>query len=185
MTTEELKAKLNYVNKSRDNRLQYAQMILDNTELLPLLMKIALSKNEPLSGKAAWILEFSSNQNLPALYPHLDYFCNHLDQPNSDSAIRPVAKICELLVTQHFKASDNGETILKPSHLENITEFCFDVLIGDHQVAPKAYSMAALEKLGQHYDWINPELKIILERDYPSQSKGYQARARKVLALIK
>ena len=184
MTTEELKAKLNYVNKSRDNRLQYAQLILDKLELMPKLMKITFAKNEPLSGKAAWIMEFASNQNLALLHPHLDFFCNNLDQPNSDSAIRPIAKICELLVNQHFKLSSQNESVLKSFHLEKITEFCFDILLGDHQVAPKVYSMSSLQQLSKKYKWILPELKTIIERDYPTQSKGYQARARKVLAMI-
>ena len=45
--------------------------------------------------------------------------------------------------------------------------------------------MNSLYLLGKEIKWIHPELITILERDYQSQSKGYQARARQLLKLMK
>ena len=72
-----------------------------------------------------------------------------------------------------------------PAHKEKIVELCFDYLISDQKIAPKAYCMNALFLLGQDYDWIHPELVLILERDIHLQSSGFKARARHILRKIK
>ncbi|MGB3152866.1 MAG: adenylosuccinate lyase, partial [Maribacter sp.] len=61
---------------------------------------------------------------------------------------------------------------------------CFDWLIGNHKVAAKAYSMTCLLFLGRKFDWIHPELKLVLEQNYASGSAAYKARARMTLAKI-
>jgi len=44
--------------------------------------------------------------------------------------------------------------------------------------------MNSLYFLGTEFDWIHPELKTIIERDYSSQSAGFKARARHILIKI-
>ena len=66
-------------------------------------------------------------------------------------------------------------------HREKITEACFDWMINEEKVAPKAYGMNALYLLGLEFDWIHPELQIILERDFSLQSAAFKARARHIL----
>ena len=58
-------------------------------------------------------------------------------------------------------------------------------MISDEKIAPKAYSMNSLYLLGIEYDWIHPELAMILERDFQMQSSGFKARARHILKKIK
>ena len=58
-------------------------------------------------------------------------------------------------------------------------------MINDVKVAPKAYSMNALYLFGQDYDWIYPELILILERYFQTQSAAFKARARHILKKIK
>ena len=45
--------------------------------------------------------------------------------------------------------------------------------------------MSSLYFLGTEFDWIHPELKIIIEQDYNSQSAGFKARSRHVLEKMK
>ncbi|WP_338730955.1 hypothetical protein R3L15_07765 [Mangrovimonas cancribranchiae] len=45
--------------------------------------------------------------------------------------------------------------------------------------------MNTLFLFGQDYDWIHPELALILERDYHIQSSGFKARAKHILKKIK
>jgi hypothetical protein len=61
----------------------------------------------------------------------------------------------------------------------------FDWLITDTKVAAKAYSMRTLHILGKYYDWIHPELQIILTKDYANHTAAYKAVAREVLKKIK
>jgi hypothetical protein len=58
-------------------------------------------------------------------------------------------------------------------------------MINDEKIAPKAYAMNTLFLLGTDYDWIHPELALILERDFQMQSSGFKARARHILKKIK
>jgi hypothetical protein len=74
---------------------------------------------------------------------------------------------------------------LSPIPREKIIEACFDWMINDEKIAPKAYAMNTLFLLGRDYDWIHPELVMILERDYQMQSSGFKARARRILKQIK
>ena len=74
---------------------------------------------------------------------------------------------------------------LKAHQKERIIACCFDWMINDEKVAVKAYSMNTLFLFGKDFNWIHPELTQILERDYPHQSCGFQARAKHILKHIK
>ncbi|PWA10104.1 hypothetical protein [Flavobacterium laiguense] len=93
-----------------------------------------------------------------------------------------MAKVCQLLILSHYKKK---EIQLSPKHLDEIIENNFDWLINDIKVAPKVYSMRTLHLLGQHYDWILPELKIIIIKDFPNHTAAYKAVAKEVLKKIK
>ena len=103
-----------------------------------------------------------------------------------DSAQRPVAKICEYLANAYYGKHDTKiKQALLPIYKERIIEACFDWMINDVKIAPKAYSMNSLFLFGRDYDWIYPELVLILERDYQMQSSGFKARARHILKKLK
>ena len=112
-----------------------------------------------------------------------DFFCSNIKHRKDISAIRPAAKICQLLVVSHYKKQEG--IILPEKNLEEILESSFDWLINNTKVASKAYSMRTLYILGKHYDWIYPELKTILNKDFPNHSAAYKAVAKEVLKKIK
>ncbi len=181
MTTEALYKELNYVNHSRENRLHYANLLINNPYLIPKLLDILFLVNDKTSPRAAWVIEFMCNKNLTLIIPYLDRFTERIHTIHLDSAVRPVAKICEYLITNYYSKEPNKiKQYLLPKHLEKITENCFDWLINDEKVAPKAYGMNCLYLLGKDYDWIHPELVTILQRDYHSQSAAFKARSRHI-----
>ena len=112
-----------------------------------------------------------------------DFFCSNIKHLKDISAIRPAAKICQLLVVSHYKKQEG--IILSEKNLEEILESSFDWLINNTKVASKAYSMRTLYILGKHYDWIYPEMKTILNKDFPNHSAAYKAVAKEVLKKIK
>lgn len=186
MTKEELYKALDYVNHSREKRAEMADLITRNPQLVKPLMQIAFDVDDPISNRACWVLEFTAKENLPFIYPHLDYFTANLGRVHFDSAVRPMAKICEYLTKTYFSKQKNElQQIMTESQLEQITSACFDWLIGEHKVATKAYSITSLWLLGHKYKWIHPELKIILEQSYAEGSAAYKARARDILAKLK
>ncbi|WP_250434497.1 adenylosuccinate lyase [Hanstruepera flava] len=186
MTTEQLYEELNYVNHSREKRLYYANLVIDNPNLIPKLLEILFMVDDKVSCRAAWVFEFMCGENLEAAIPYLDTFTENFGKVHLDSAVRPVAKVCEYLTKAYYSKTDNKiKMALTPKHKERIIEACFDYMINDEKIAPKAYAMNTLFLLGQDYDWIHPELALILERDYQMQSSGFKARARHILKKIK
>lgn len=173
---------LDSVSGYRDKRVQAAQFVLNHPAHFEELLHLCFATEDEKSYKACWVLEQVAYNQLEWLQPHLDFFCLHLNQLNNESAIRPVAKVIQLLTENHFKK----KTIkLAPKQLEQITECCFDWLITDTKVVAKCYSMHTLFVLGKSNAWIYAELQIIIEKDYPSQSAAYKAVSREILKKIK
>jgi len=207
VTQEELYHALDYVNHSRTKRAEMSALMLEKPQLIKPLMDIAFTVDDPISNRACWILEFTAKENLSYLLPYLDEFTVNLKKVHFDSSVRPMAKICEYLIKAYFSKKNNGhhrtpnesrqplhetkkaltktKKALTSTHLERITAACFDWLIGEHKVAAQAYSMTCLLLLGEKFEWIHPELKMILEQNYASGSAAYKARARMTLAKIK
>ncbi len=185
MSTEELYKDLRYVNHSREKRLYYANLVIQNPDLIPSLLDILFRVDDKTSCRAAWVFEFMCGERLEAALPYLDTFTEHMHRVHLDPAVRPVAKVCEYLVKAYYNKNANEvQKALLPLHKERIVEACFDWMINDEKIAPKAYAMNALYLLGREYDWIHPELAMILERDYQMQSSGFKARARHILKKI-
>lgn len=186
MTTEQLYTELKAVDHSRANRLKYANLMRSQPELIPELLDILFRVDDKISCRAAWVLEFMCSEHLEAIIPHLDQFTEQIHRVHLDPAVRPVAKICEHLIKAVYSKNKNEiQEKLTFSHREKIIEVCFDWLINDEKIAPKAYAMTSLYLLGQNFDWIHPELALILERDFQMQSSGFKARARHILMRIK
>ena len=186
MTQDELAQTLEYVNATRQKRLQMASVILEAPDLLPPLFKIAFKGQDPIANKACWILEYVAQQNLDLILPHIDHFTQNIKTLKLDSSVRPMAKICEFLAKAYFsKKKNKTQTALTQGHLELMAIACFDWLIGEHKVAAKAYSMTTLLLLGRRFDWIHPELEMVLEQNYASGSAAYKARARMTLEKLK
>jgi len=186
MLPEELYEGLNYVNHSREKRKEMAGVIRNNPHLIEPLLQVAFKFDDPISSKACWVMEFTAKEDLSYLFPWLDSFTKNLSYFRLEPSVRPVAKICEYIALSYFKHK-HPETrkALSNEHLERISAACFDWVIGEYKVAPKAYSMTSLLLLGSLFDWIHPELKLVLEQNYANGSAAYKARARMVLAKLK
>jgi hypothetical protein len=180
----ELQLKLDYVTAHRENRLKVSREILENPHLFKELISICFSPEDKNNHKACWILEFVSYEALLWLQPHLDFFCSNLKILKDESSLRPIAKVVQLLVASHYKKEQN-KICLSDENLQDCIEAGFDWLINDVKVATKAYSIRTLYMLGNHYDWIHPELKVILDKDYGDHSAAYKAVAKEVLKKIK
>lgn len=186
MTTAQLYEELNYVNHSREKRLHYAHLMQANPDLVPKLLEILFMVDDKISPRAAWVFEFMCHANIDIIIPYLDTFTKNMYNVHLDSAVRPVAKICEFLAIAYTSKNENNiKKALTETHKERIIEVCFDYMINDEKIAPKAYSMNTLFLFGKDFDWIHPELALILERDFQMQSSGFKARARHILKKIK
>lgn len=166
----------------RPIRDKLSGMVLHNKELLPELLAIAFNVKDKNHHKACWIAELVFEAKIEWLKNHLDTFCKTLPLFKNESALRPISKICLFALQHHQKNTD----FLKPEHLQNIIECCFDWLINTKtKVATKAYAMQTLYLLGKNEDWIHPELTRILTEDASKHTAAYKAAAKDVLKKIK
>ncbi len=177
---EEILSKLELVNQTKESRFQMATWILANPKRTGVLVEIAMEVKNVLSPKAFWILEYASRQHLRCLDPHIERFTQSLGEIQESSSVRNAAKICEALVLANSESGPNSGYNLSDIQMERISTACFDWLIGDYQVAPKAYAMACLFTLGKKINWIHPELELVLQKNYSDGSPAYKARARHI-----
>lgn len=177
----EFEKKIDSVTALRAVRYEYTREILQNQPLFPELLELCFQFSNENAPKAFWILELVCYEKLEWLVPYLDYYCLNIKQLKNDSSIRPASKICLVLAVSHFKKK---EIILSEIQLQQLTETCFDWLIKNTKVASKCYCIRALHLLGNHFNWIHPELKIILDKEYKNHSAAYKAVGREILKKI-
>tara|TARA_R110002167_G_scaffold143481_19_gene332836 strand:+ start:355 stop:855 length:501 start_codon:yes stop_codon:yes gene_type:complete len=165
--------------------MEIAQLVLNNPKIMGSLIAIAFDVDNPISSRACWVMEYTAKENLSILYPHLDLITSKLGSVYLDSSVRPIAKICECLLTVYYSGrGENIRSVMNEEHLKRMTTACFDWLISEQKVAAKAYSMTCLYLLGKKFDWIHPELKMVITQNYASGSAAYKARARKIMAKL-
>lgn len=186
MASEELYRQLSYTKAYRQTRLDVAQWVMDHPETFPELLNYCFQIDTEISYRATWILEFVCAERLDFLYPHLEHYFENLPKVYKDQALRPLAKICEMLAVTYYKNKEKSILeILTAEHKKVMIDCCFDWLITDQKVACKVYAMTALFYLGTEFDWIHPDLETIVSDSIHQNSPAYRARGKFVLKKIR
>ncbi|NVK51635.1 MAG: adenylosuccinate lyase [Flavobacteriaceae bacterium] len=172
---------------TRENRQYVANIVYNNQELFKYLVEITFEVENKQSIKAAWVLEWiCSHGKLTWIIPHLDTFTQSIGTVHFGSAIRPCAKICELIAVAYTSKKENPfQRHLTIKHIDAMVETGFDWLITPQKIAVRAYTMHTLYLFGLQKEWIHPELEHIISTKIIKESKGCKARGTKILGLIK
>jgi hypothetical protein len=179
----DLHEELAFCSAHRKSRDRICDLVLKRPELFPELLRMAFDVDDKFHFKACWIVELVSYTKLEWLQNHLDFICNRASLLKNQSGIRPISKVVMMVVNAHFNNKSKLIT-LSENQSEKLAEVCFDWFISNSKVATKAYVMRALYILGKKYDWIHPELKTILEKEYENHTAAYKAVAREILKKI-
>ena len=173
-------------NGKRIYRNEAVLKILGNPDLFPYLVKETFNTNNILSVRASWVLEWiCTHHGLELLIPHLDFFTQNLHILHFDGTLRTCAKICEhISIAYNSKKAHEIQNKLTKKQKDSIIEAGFDWLITPQKIAVKAYTMHTLYLFGTQTDWIHPALENIIKKDIIHQSKGCEARGKKILTLI-
>ncbi|WP_034258598.1 hypothetical protein [Altibacter lentus] len=182
MKSEALFKKLEHIKAYRQSRLEVAQWVLSHPETLPELLQYCYQVEDEISFRASWVLEFVCMEELSLLIPHFDLFFESLPRVKKDQALRPIAKICEMIAVANYKNREPKITAAFTNrHKEQMTSCCFDWLLGNEKVACKVYAMSGLYYLGTEFRWIHPELLRILTDNMHAHSAAYRARGKHLL----
>ncbi|MDX1471785.1 MAG: hypothetical protein R3213_09840, partial [Flavobacteriaceae bacterium] len=163
------------MDATRKSREEFMNEFIERSGDISDLIKLSFNQNLEYNYKAAWILELIARNNLPIFLKHLKIFFNHLGEPTPGKQIRPIAKILEILSDNYLSSN-----CIDHKNSEQIISYSFQLLLGNYEVAPKVFAMTTVFNFSKEIPWARGELKAILERDYPSQSAGYRARAKKI-----
>ncbi len=174
---------------ARVNRLKAADYFIQHPEDFVGLVNLVFDTSYKLHHKAAWVLEFVLKDHLFWIVPHFNLFSKNISKLRNDSAIRPIAKICQWIAVTYVKKKDEiFQSKLTHQHIEAIIETGFDWMIGDYKVASKAYTMDTLYFFGclsdKEFSWVHSELKNIILQDINSGSSGYKSHGKKILDLL-
>ncbi len=187
MTKYSLIKELNAIKSmSKSHRDKISSIVLKEETLFKSLIEITFDYKNETSVKAALILEIVCEHRLDWIAYSLPYFTKNIGNLENDSAIRPAAKICNLIAQDINSKFDSPiKIIATQQQLEQIIETCFYWLRKeDTKVATKAHAMEALYFLGLKNSWIHYELKMILEKNIPDESPAYETRGKKILDLM-
>ena len=169
----------------RAPRLSLTHWVLEHPESFPELFSLCFNDASDISYKATWILEFVCAEQLSLLYSHLDDFFIKLPLTKKDQALRPLAKVCQMLALAYYKEKDATLIkILNSTHKEQWIDCMFDWFITDKKVACKVYGMTSLVYLGTEFKWIHPELKSIISQNIHEEQPAYKAKGKFVLKQI-
>jgi len=183
MTLDDLTFDIEKVNHSMASRAEAVDLVIHNLEVLPELIKKAFSDDKN-HFKYCWWLEFLNREHIEILCPHINEILNKAHTLTNQSAIRPIAKTIETFVLNNYSKGPNGvvQRMMSPVVKEKMVELGFQWLIDDQlKVAARAYSMTSLYHLGKDVSWVHPELRLVIEQSYATESVAYQARARMIL----
>ncbi|GLB53747.1 hypothetical protein NBRC110019_27880 [Neptunitalea chrysea] len=175
-----LQEQLEQVTAARVSRYNNALYILKHPELFEELSILCFSSDKKMATKASWVFEFVCKEKIALLEPYCDYYIEHLPRVTHDSIKRPLSRIL-LVLLEKLKKDNSITKYLNKSQEQQIIEMSFDWLIGDEKVAIKCYCMRILFLLGKNYDWVHPELKLILEQNIAAHSPAYKAAAKDIL----
>lgn len=167
-------------NAKRIYRDNAADFVLRNPETFPDLISILYTTENLIHVRAAWVTELVCLKNPDILIPQLDIFISHLPELKNESALRPAAKVCQMITGIHYSKKGKA-AILSESQKEKIVEACFDWLIREEKTATQVYAMSALAMFSDEMSWIREDLTEILQKDFYCKSPGYQSHAKMLL----
>jgi hypothetical protein len=185
MTKEQLQHQLTSGRLSKPKIDVLVGELLEHPKLVTVLLDEVQLEDKRGTFNASWVLDHLLRKNLSYLLPYIEKFTSELENLKSESCIRPVAHICEMLCETYFvKQNLYFKNTITKVHLEHMVNACFNWLIGEHKMAAKVFAMTSLFYLGKEFKWIHPELEQVLENSISSGSTGYQHRAKRTLKAL-
>lgn len=127
--------------------------------------------DEPLvTQRAAWPLSYCVIAHPALIKKHWSKLIKNLKKPNLHDAVKrnSIRLMEDIIIPEKYQ----GE----------IMDICFSYAASPKEsVAVKCFSMTVLQHLSKKYPEILPELKLIIEEQWPHASAGFKSRAKKIM----
>ena len=120
--------------------------------------------------RAAWPVSYCVDEHPQLINKHWKELMDNLKKPNLHDAV----KRNSIRLMQHIELPEAYHGV--------IMDMCFTYLESPKEsLAVKVFSMSVLGNLTKYYPEIKPELKLIIDDQFPYQSAGFKSRAKQVL----
>ena len=158
---------------SRRNTDLVAGLVFQKPELFDELFRVFMRNQEPVSRRAAWVVDTVSEKHPGLINSHLTEIIEMLSQFNHDGLKRHSMRI---LARSPLPAEP---------HLGELINICFNWLLSPHEaIAAKIFCMEILYRISQVEPEIKKELADSIEWRIDDESAGYKNRGRKMLKTL-
>ena len=154
-------------SKTQCNKI--VNWIGDSQKKFDELFNLFLNDKYRVTQRAAWPLSYSVIANPEFIKNNFSKLINNLKKPGLHNSI----KRNSVRLLQHV-------SIPKKFH-GDIMDVCFRYVESPTEpVAIKAFSLTVLSNLSKQYPEILPEIKLLIEEQWPHQTAAFKSRAKKL-----
>lgn len=172
MTREESLRDLLLIETSRRNTDLVADIVVKRPELFAELMELYLANEEPVSRRAAWVMDIATEHSPELVLPYLDRIVENLDRFLHDGLKRESLKV---LSRSPLPEKESG----------TLMNLCFEWLVAPKEsVAVKMYAMEILYRMSESEPALKRELADSIEWRMQEETPGFRSKGRKLLVLL-
>ncbi len=160
-------------NYSRENAVKVATYAVASAKNFQELMQCFLSNEYRLAQHAAWCVNWAAKKKTGMIQPHIGSLVKSLTKKGVHNAV--IRNSVRILESIQIPAKYHGD----------VMNACFH-FIEDPATPPaiKAFSLTTLFNLSVQYPEIKPELKLIIEDRWDTETPAFRSRGKKILAAI-
>jgi hypothetical protein len=156
---------------SRSQSEKIAGYIGKDPERFDVLMLAFFKGEYRLAQRAAWPMSICAENHPELIRPYLKKLVSKLSEPGiHDALVRNTLRLLQFIE-------------IPPALQGKLMDTCFQFIQSPQAPgAIKAFSISILARLGEQYPDIIPELKLILQAQWPHEGPAFRSRARKILS---
>ena len=155
-------------SKAQCNKI--VQWIGNDQKRFDELFELFLNAEYRVTQRAAWPLSYSVIAHPEFINKNFSKLINNLKKPGLHDAI----KRNSIRLLQHI--------IIPEKFHGKVMEICFRYFESPTEaVAIKAFALTVLGNLSKKYPEILPEIKLLIEEQWPHQTAAFKSRAKKLL----
>lgn len=158
---------------SKEQALRIASYAVQHKKQFKELMNCYMDNDNRLAQRAAWSVSWAVKQQPALIEPYIGLLVKRLQETVVHPAvIRNTVKILE-------------DIQLPEQYHGDVMNSCFGFIENPATPAAiKAFSLTVLLNLSQQYPEIKPELKLIIEERWNTETAAFRSRGRKILKAI-
>ncbi len=159
------------VEHSRAQAVRIAEYACSSAKHFRELMKCFLSAEYRIAQRAAWSVSWAARKAPAMIQPYLEDLVAQLQREDVHNAV--IRNAVRILEEMELPEDLQGE----------VMNACFRFIqTPSTPVAIKAFSLTTLYNLSKTYPEILPELKLIIQERWDTETAAFKSRGRKILS---